>query len=735
MTQASDIRWELRGDVALVEWDLAGEKVNKMSSPVMELFRHTLEEIRTSSAKAVVIISRKKNIFIAGADVREIQNFKTAEEFGPALVAGQDIMNMVEDMPQPVIAAIHGACLGGGCELALACDWRICSEEEVTQIGLPEVKLGIIPGFGGCVRLPRVVGLVAALDLILKGSAARPAKAKRIGLVDRVVPQGELESEALRMARSLIKEGAGKRQKRFQARSLKEGLMNSGLLRSKIFKEAGKGVFKATGGHYPAPLMALDVVQRTYGLGDRAEALRIEREGFCKVAVTQVSKNLINLFFQMEAIKSRSGVSDPSVRPRKVHQVGILGAGTMGGGIAAAAAEKGMYALMKDVRQESLDLGFKAADSIWGRKLKRGHLSRLQVAERKNRLEGTLDYTGFDQLDVIIEAIVEDMNVKKAVISEVAAEASPDAIMATNTSSLSVTEMASAHPKPENFLGMHFFNPVDRMPLVEVIRGESTSDEAVATIFDLAKRMGKTPVVVKDAPGFLVNRLLIPYLIEAAHFLQEGMSVESIDKAFKKTFGMPMGPCHLMDEVGLDVCVKVSKIFRESLGDRIEIPQAMLKLEGSDRLGRKNRKGFYLYDENGKKGAVDSSIYKDLGLAEPTNPLGEEVLIQRAMYNMVNEAAMVLLEEQVVESASDLDLAMIMGTGFPPFRGGLLKYADNEGLEKILSELEVFAAKYGKRFKPCEALVSLVQKGQAFYSESAGEASLSEPESQPGLNV
>ncbi len=717
MAQAGDIRWSLRGgDIALIEWDLQGEKVNKMSSPVMALFRSILEEIRTSPAKAVVIISRKKNIFIAGADIKEIENLKTPDEFERAVVGGQDILNMVEDLPQPVIAAVHGACLGGGCELILACDYRICSDDEATQIGLPEVKLGILPGFGGCVRLPRVVGLMSALDIILPGGSARPSKAKRIGLVDKVVPPGELESEAVKLAKKVIKKGEGKRPKVYQPRSLKDRLMNSSAMRSKVFSEAKKSVLKATGGHYPAPLKALEVVRKTYGMKDRTEALKIEREAFCEVAVTDVSKNLIGLFFQMEAMKSRTGVTDSSVKPKKVHQVGVLGAGTMGGGIAATVAEKGMFALMKDINQEALDLGYRAADSIWEKKVRRKRLNKLQLAERKSRRAGTLDYSEFGKLDVIIEAIVENMEIKKKVIAEAASHVREDAIMATNTSSLSVTEMSAAHPHPQNFLGMHFFNPVDKMPLVEVIRGEKSSDEAVATIFSLAKQMGKTPVVVKDSPGFLVNRLLIPYLIEAAHFLQEGMSVEVIDRAFQKSFGMPMGPCRLMDEVGLDVCVKVSKIFRESLGDRIEIPESMLKLESTDRLGKKNHKGFYLYDSKGKQGGVDPGIYKDLGLSEPTNPHSPEELLRRGMYNMVNEASMVLIEEKVVESAADLDLAMIMGTGFPPFRGGLLKWADREGLPQILSELEVFAAKYGKRFKPSAALISMAGAGEGFMS-------------------
>jgi 3-hydroxyacyl-CoA dehydrogenase/enoyl-CoA hydratase/3-hydroxybutyryl-CoA epimerase len=329
---------------------------------------------------------------------------------------------------------------------------------------------------------------------------------------------------------------------------------------------------------------------------------------------------------------------------------------------------------------------------------------------------GGLDFSGFKTLDLVVEAIVEDMNIKKRVIAETAAQMRPDAILATNTSSLSVTEMGSAHPRPENFVGMHFFNPVHKMPLVEVIRSPQSSDRAVMSVFELSKKMGKMPVVVKDGPGFLVNRLLLPYMAEAAFLLQEGMSIATVDKAFVKKFGMPMGPFALMDEVGLDVCMKVLKIFKKSFGDRIEIAPLMEKLESGGRLGKKNGRGFYLYDEKSYRGEVDPQIYADLGLSSPRDPLSEQECLERGIFAMINECALALDVDHIVASPHEVDLAMIMGTGFPPFRGGLLKYADQVGVEHICDQLELYASQNRRRLKPTAALAARAQARRGFYA-------------------
>ncbi len=712
MSIQESIQISVKENVAYVEFDLIGEKVNKLSTPVMMRLKEVVEELKTSNHKAVVFRSKKPTIFIAGADIEEIKKLKTEGDFEEVLTPSHQIFNAIEDLPMPTIAAVHGACMGGGCELILTCDYRICSDAKETKIGLPEVQLGIIPGFGGCVRLPRVVGLQAALDIILAGKAVDGVKAKKIGLVDECIPQELMNERTEEFVRSIL--GKGKREKKFKPKGFLGSVMESPVGRGVVFSQAKKMVLKNTKGFYPAPLQALEVIKKTYNLSNRDRALRIEMDGFIKVAVTNISKNLINLFFMMEAVKKQTGVAGDT-RSKKVKKIAVLGAGTMGGGIAQVAADKGFEVRMKDVKNEALALGFKQAHDIWNKKLKRRRLTRHDMAEKMSRITGGLDYSGFGNVDVAVEAIVEDMKIKKAVISETAKHLPEDAIIATNTSSLSVTEMAEAHPKPENFVGMHFFNPVDKMPLVEVIRGPKTSDEATATIFDLSKKMGKTPVVVKDGPGFLVNRLLMPYMIEAMFLLQDGMSVEKVDRWYTHKFGMPMGPFRLMDEVGLDVCVKVVKIFSQALGARIQVPEVTERMSKSDRLGKKNGKGFYLYDANGKETGVDPNIYKDLGLKAPTNPLTEKECLERGIFVMINEAALALIEDKIVDTPEAVDLAMIMGTGFPPFRGGLLRYADSLGTKLIVEELEVYATKCGPRLKPSAPLLALAKSSRSFY--------------------
>lgn len=704
-------------DIALVELDLDGEKVNKLSTPVMLRLKEVLTELASSKFKAVIFISRKNKIFIAGADIEEIQRMKTREEYDTAVRAGQGIMNMIEDLPMITIAAINGACLGGGCEFALACDYRMASEDPSTKIGLPEVQLGILPGFGGSIRMPKLIGLQASLDIILAGKSVNAKKASKIGLVDRVVHPAILQDESLKWAKELIAKGGPKPSKKFHPKGLMNVILEGPLGRGLVFKKAREGVMKATHGQYPAPLKALEVVQKTYGWSNRDEALATERAGFYELAVTEISKNLIHVFYLTEMVKKSTGVVN--VKGREVKRMGILGAGTMGGGIAYVAADKGIDVRMKDLNGEALGKGLKHARDLWSKLLKRRAIDKYQFQQKMDLVSATTDYSGFGNMDVVVEAIVEDMAIKQKVIAECASKMRPDAIIATNTSSLSVTEMSKGHPRPEYFAGMHFFNPVNKMPLVEVIRGDRSSDETIATIFELSKKMGKMPVVVKDGPGFLVNRLLLPYMAEAAFLLQEGMNIKTVDDAYVKEFGMPMGPFALMDEVGLDVCLKVLKIFKKAFGDRIEIASCMDGLEKSGRLGKKNGKGFYTYADDGKRLAVDETAYSALGLKAPTSPLTSKECIERGVFAMVNECSRALIEDHVVEKPEEVDLAMIMGTGFPPFRGGLLKYADSVGLTYIETQLAEYAVqRNAARLRPANPLKDLAKAGKKFYTEA-----------------
>jgi 3-hydroxyacyl-CoA dehydrogenase / enoyl-CoA hydratase / 3-hydroxybutyryl-CoA epimerase len=707
-----------KNGICTLTFDLPNEKVNKLSTPVMMELKNHLEKIKTSNYKFVVFKSAKPKIFIAGADIEEIKELKTADEVRHAVTNGQSIFNMIEDLPMPTMALVNGACAGGGCELILACDYRIASEDSSTRIGLPETQLGILPGFGGSVRLPRVVGIQASLDVILAGKLLNAKKAQKIGLVDYVVHPNLLETFAEKEIAKILKSGVIKRRKKFKARGLVAKILE-GVARGVVFSKARQATLKATKGHYPAPIAALEVVKKTYGMTDRSRALEIECEHFIKCATTDVSKNLIHVFYLTEMVKKSTGVADKNIKGRAVKNLGVLGAGTMGGGIAYVAADKGISVRVKDISFEANAKALKHAFDLWKKLLKKRVIDSYQFSQKTALVSTTLDFSGFKNLDITVEAIVEDMGIKQKVIAQTAAQMRSDAIIVTNTSSLSVTEMSKGHPNPEFFAGMHFFSPVHKMPLVEVIRGEKSSDETIATVFELSKKMGKMPVVVKDGPGFLVNRLLLPYMAEAAFFMAEGMDIKIVDEAFVKQFGMPMGPFELMDSVGLDVCVKVLNIFKKAYPDRVEVPALMQKLsENKSRLGQKTNLGFYKYDSSGRKTEVDTSIYSELSMANPTNPYDVSECLERGVFAMINECALALDQDQIVETPHEVDLAMIMGTGFPPFRGGLLKYADSVGAKTICEKLTAYAQTRNAkaRLSPNVKLLERANTGKLFYN-------------------
>jgi 3-hydroxyacyl-CoA dehydrogenase / enoyl-CoA hydratase / 3-hydroxybutyryl-CoA epimerase len=709
---AFELRIEEDG-LAVLTFDLPGEKVNKLSSSVVAELADVLVRLdREPRIRALLVRSGKPDVFIAGADVKEFASV-APEDVGTAVERVQSLFEQLANLRYPTVAAINGACLGGGTEFALACDWRLMSDGTKARIGLPEVRLGIFPAWGGCTRLPKTVGLAAALELILTGKTLDARRAKRVGLVDEAVPAVILEEHSRRFARSKL--GAAKpKTRRGPASTAARALEATPLGRRAIFSKARDGVLKQTGGHYPAPLEALEVIEEGYGK-PTAVGLAAEARHIGLVFGGEVQRNLLNVFFRTEEVKKETGVADPAVRPRKVARVGVLGAGVMGGGIAQLAADKDLPARMKDVDPKALAHGYAAAAAVWKEAVRKRRLTPREMSRKMDRLSGTLDYSGFARCDVTIEAVVEKLAVKRAVLEEWEAAVPRTAIFASNTSTLPITEIAVGAVEPGRVAGMHFFNPVHRMPLVEVIRGARTSDETVATVFALAKTLGKTPVVVRDSPGFLVNRILAPYLSEAVRLVQEGCRIEDVDAAMT-AFGMPVGPLALLDDVGLDVAAKGGEVLQAAFPERLAMGGEEA-LAATGRLGRKNGKGFYDYEDGSRRGPAREA-YEALRIdRRDESPLPAPVIEARLVLPMVNEAAF-CLEDDVVADPARLDLAMIFGTGFPPFRGGLLRYADAIGLGRVFSRLDDLAERLGPRFTPSDLIQRLANARQGFYPDS-----------------
>ncbi|MEJ2367004.1 MAG: 3-hydroxyacyl-CoA dehydrogenase NAD-binding domain-containing protein [Acidobacteriota bacterium] len=702
---------DLREDgIGLVTLDLSGEKINKLSAAVMEELDALLDRMRDEKdLKAAVFISGKDNIFIAGADIEEIKAVTDEENAYEVARKGQLVIDKVSHLPFPTVAAIHGACVGGGLEFVLACTHRIATDDKKTRLGLPEVKLGIIPGFGGSQRLPRLIGLQQALKIILNGSTVDGRKARKIGLAHACVPKNRLLDEALKLA---SKAAAGKAPRpAFKPKGMVNRILESTPFgRSVIFKKSREMVLKATGGHYPAPLAALDAVREGRGLR-MDKALEVEAKKIPPLIVSATSKNLINLFFMTEDVKRQTGTAGDTA-PLQIRRAGVLGAGVMGGGIAQLLAQRGVTVRLKDIKEEFLGKGLAEAQRLFNRRVKRRRMKRHEAEDAMSRISPALAYDGFRTLDFVVEAVVEKLEVKRAVLKEVQEAASESLVFATNTSSLPITQIAEGAPRPDRVVGMHFFNPVHRMPLVEVIRGKETSDEAAATVFALAKRLGKMPVVCQDGPGFLVNRLLMPYLNEAAYLLEEGVPMEVLDSVMTG-FGMPMGPVRLMDEVGLDTAYHVGQFLSSCFPDRMPPAPLMEKVFQEGMLGKKSGIGFYFYFD-GKQGPGNPDAIKLL----PGEPPGinADTLVERMVLPMINEASRIL-EEKIVETPQDVDLGMIMGTGFPPFRGGLLRYADSLGAGHVADRLKALAEEAGPRFAPSPSLVEMASRGKRFFGE------------------
>ncbi len=705
--------------IAQVIFEDPDRSANVLSEPVMlriaEVASELREGISTGQVRGALFRSAKPDTFIVGADVEAIAAIESPDQGAEAARLGQAIFLEIERLGIPTLALIHGPCLGGGTELALACRYRIASDHPRTKIGLPEVQLGILPAWGGTTRLPRLVGLQAALDLLLTGREADPRKALRIGLVEEVVPSAILEEAALDFLRKRIVGGARPTGAR---RSIGTRLLeDTAPGRRIILAGARRKVLTSSGGHYPAPLRILDVVKASFGRPVE-KALQLEAEAAGELLASRVSKNLVHLFHLREAARKGTGVTSGSA-PLEVGRIGIVGAGVMGGGIAHLAASKGVEVRLRDLRHEAVAQALSHAHGLFEKGVKRRKTTRREADRALERISGGTTWAGFGRIDLAVEAVVERLDVKRSVLREIEDEAPVEAVLTTNTSTLSIDAMAGTLERPENFCGMHFFNPVHRMPLIEVIRGSESSDQAVATVYRLALDLGKVPVVVADGPGFLVNRILAPYMNEAGHLLDEGATVEEIDRAATR-FGLPMGPLRLVDEVGIDVTRHAGEVLHEAFGDRMRPARALVALGETDRLGRKAGRGIYLYEEGKEKG-VDPEVYALLGSAArgAGHTVSEAEIRARLILMMINEAARTL-EDRIVETAAAVDLAMIMGTGFPPFRGGLLRFADEIHPRSLVERLDRYADSLGSRFEAASLLRRLAREDRGFYDAFPG---------------
>lgn len=703
------ISLEYKDNIAYVGFGFNSTKsMTTLDVETMTELSEIVEELHTkgTSITGVIFHSHKENCFLAGADINLIASMTTEADAADGSERGQNIFNRIEDLQVPTVVCVDGVCLGGGLELSLSCKMIIASNSSKTSLGLPEVKLGIIPGFGGTYRLPRKIGLPNALDMILTGKTLRADKAKRIGLVEEVYPRENL----LAMAPNFFNR---KPKKQSIKESMTELATENFVTRKIIFQKVRESVLKKTNGFYQAPLKILDVMDSGMMKG-RTSYLASEAQAFGELALSEQSKNLQHIYFMSEAVKKYTGPKSTKTLP-VLARGAALGAGTMGGGIAWLMAEANMQPIMKDLTTDALNLGLKQSSQNFQGALKRKKITPDEFERKQRSITAQLDYSGFKKIDLVIEAVVENMDIKKKVFAETEKQVHLETLLTSNTSSLSVQEMSKALEHPERFAGLHFFNPVHLMPLVEIIIHDKIAPETIEALHKWVLRVKKTPVIVKDGPGFLVNRILMPYLNEAGFLLEEGVSVKDLDQA-ALNFGMPMGPARLLDEVGIDVAVKVGKVMHDGLGARAYPSKMSGKLSEKNFLGKKNSKGFYLYDEKGKVTGPNPEV-EEL-LPKEKKKMSESELQMRLFLPMINEAA-AILKDGIVNTASDVDLGLIFGIGFPPFRGGLLRYADSEGLDKIHNALKNFSETVDReRYTPSSYLTELVESKTTFYEKA-----------------
>ena len=706
----------LEDGIAKLSYDNQKESVNKFDQATVQEFAEAVAALEQASEVKGLIVTSGKKVFIAGADITEfVGNFKKPEnEIAAWVFEINKTFNRFEDLPFPKVAAINGAAMGGGTEMTLVCDYRVMSDK--ASIGLPEVKLGIFPGFGGSVRLPRIIGIDNALEIIATGEAQKPAAALKVGMVDAVVSAEQLEASAIDLVKKCIK---GELDWKARHNEKLSPVKLNPLEQAMAFNSA-KGVLfaKANPAQYPAPKIALEAIEKHVNL-PRDKALEVEAASFAKAAKTPQAESLVGLFLNDQAV--RKLVKQHTAKAHDIKEAAVLGAGIMGGGIAYQAASKGLPLIMKDIKSEQLDLGMSEASKHLASGMKRGKITPEIMGQTLSRIRPTLNYGDFGETDIVIEAVVENPKVKHAVLKEVEGLVKKDCILASNTSTISITYLASVLERPENFVGMHFFNPVHRMPLVEVIRGEKSSEEAIATTVALAEKMGKVPVVVNDCPGFLVNRVLFPYFGAFDLLMKEGADFQHIDKVMEK-FGWPMGPAYLIDVVGLDTGVHGAEVMAEGFPDRMkpDYKGSIAALFEANRLGQKNGVGFYKYevDKKGKpaKKADPATLEVLKSVVADSKPFEDQEIVDRMMLALCNETVR-CLEDNIVATPAEADMAMIMGIGFPPFRGGPCRYIDQVGLDNYLALCEKYAY-LGKAYEAPQKIRDMAAKGETFYPQA-----------------
>lgn len=704
----------LEDGIAELNFDLENESVNKFDKLTVGEFEQAVTALENTQNLKGVLVTSGKPVFIVGADITEFGEMFTHEESEIAKSINQSnvIFNRFEDLPVPTAVAINGIALGGGFEMCLVCDLRVMAQS--AKVGLPEVKLGLMPGFGGTVRLPRVIGADNAIEWIAQGSDQRADKALKVHAVDAVVADDKLKEQAVAMLKSAI---AGELDWQGRRERKKSKLQLNSMEQMMVFETAKGFVAGQTKGHYPAPIVAIKGMQKAAGMA-RDKALEVEAAGFAKLAKTSESQSLVGLFMNDQALKQKAKQYDKQAKD--VNKAAVLGAGIMGGGIAYQSAYKGVPIMMKDINEDGIALGLKEANKLLSKRVERKRMTPTEMGNALNAIRPTLSYGDFGDVDVVVEAVVENPKVKKAVLAELEDNVSENCIIASNTSTISIDLLAADLKRPENFLGMHFFNPVHMMPLVEVIRGSKTSPEAVATVVSYAKKIGKTPVVVNDCPGFLVNRVLFPYFAGFAGLVRHGVDFKRIDKVMEK-FGFPMGPAYLLDVVGMDTGHHANAVMAEGFPDRMkaDFESAMDVMFKNDRLGQKNGKGFYVYetDKKGKpKKVVDESVYELLKpVVAEQREISDEDIVLRMMVPMCTEIAR-CLDENIVETPADADMGLIYGIGFPPFRGGACRYMDSIGLKTFVEHCDRFA-ELGNLYKPTDSMREMAANNKSYFGK------------------